>query len=121
MPESTRGMRMEHVYSALAAIGFLVPGIPMLMYSVRTGNWLFWADPARTTRELFATWTATTFVLDLFVVVAVALFWITHESRRLGMGGAWRFWVLTFIFGLGGPMPLFLGMRERVLARGARS
>lgn len=121
MPDSTRGVRMEHVYYALAVIGFLVPGVPMLMYSVRTGNWLFWADPARTTRELFATWTSTTFILDLFAVLAVALVWITVEARRLGMGGVWRFWLLILVFGLGGPLPLFLGLRERVLARRAGS
>ena len=41
----------------------------------------------------------------------------TPAARRIGMRGVWRFWLLTFIFGLGGPLPLFLGVRERVLAR----
>lgn len=117
MTDNTRGVRMEHVYYALAVIGFLLPGVPMIRYSIETGNWLFWVDPVRTVRELFVNGATTAFFLDLAAVVAVVLIWITHESRRLGMRGAWRYWVLTFIFGLGGPLPLFLALRERVLAR----
>src|SRR4051794_5393194 len=56
-PEATmataRGVRMEHVYYALAVIGFILPGVPMIRESIETGNWLFWANPSRTMSELF--------------------------------------------------------------------
>jgi hypothetical protein len=45
---------MERVYLGLAIVGFLVPNTVTLIESVQTGNILFWADPARTTAELFA-------------------------------------------------------------------
>jgi hypothetical protein len=48
-------------------------------------------------------------------VVVTALVWMTRESRRVGLTRAWRFWVLTFAFGLGGTLPLFLYFRERRL------
>jgi hypothetical protein len=35
---------MKRVYLALAAIGYLAPGVPMLLESARSGNLLFWAD-----------------------------------------------------------------------------
>jgi hypothetical protein len=118
MQNSTRS-RLESAYFALAVIGFLVPGIPMLMESWQTGNWLFWAMPARTMAELFVNRTSTAFALDLFATVVVAYVWITAEARRIGMHGVWRFWLLIAVFGLGGPLPLFLLYRERVLARNA--
>lgn len=117
MAPSTRGARMEHVYFALALVGFIVPGVPMLIETFATGNILFWTDPARTVAELFANRTSTAFALDVMLAVVFALTWITHESRRLAMRGAWRFWVLAALFGLAGPLPLFLGLRERALAR----
>jgi hypothetical protein len=112
----TDSRTMQRVYLALAVVGYLVPGSLMLAYSVDTGNWLFWADPARTTAELFVNRTSTTFALDLFGTVVVALVWMTHEARRIGLGRVWRFWVLTLVFGLAGTLPLFLYFRERRLA-----
>jgi hypothetical protein len=45
--------------------------------------------------------------------VLVALVWMTHEARRVGIGRVWAFWLLTLLFGLGGTLPLFLYVRER--------
>jgi len=109
---------MQRIYLALAAIGYLAPGVPTLMESARSGNWLFWADPARTTSELFTNLTSTAFALDLFAAALVALIWMTREARRLGIPQAWRFWVLALLFGLGGTLPLFLYVRERRIDRG---
>ena len=106
---------MQGVYLALAGVGYLAPGVPMVIESVRSGNVLFWTDPQRTTVELFANRTSTAFALDLAVAVVVALVWITREARRIGIGRVWRFWVLTSLFGLGGTLPLFLYLRERRL------
>ena len=110
------GPSMRPIYLALAVVGYLAAGVPMLMESVRSGNVLFWADPQRTIAELFGNLTSTAFALDLLVVVLVALIWITREARRLGMRRVWPFWVLTLLFGLGGTLPLFLYLREPLLA-----
>lgn len=106
---------MQRVYLALAGVGYLAAGVPMLMESARSGNILFWTDPQRTTSELFANLTSTAFALDLMVVVLVALIWITREARRVRVPNVWAFWVLTLLFGLGGTLPLFLYFRERRL------
>jgi Terpene cyclase DEP1 len=106
---------MAPLYLALGVAGYLLPGVPMLRESVETGNWLFWADPARTTAQLFANRTSTAFALDLTAVVVVALIWMTVEARRVGLPRVWRFWLLTALFGLGGTLPLFLWSRERRL------
>ena len=113
---ATRSRTMEWVYLALAVVGYLVPDTLMLRESIRTGNILFWTDPARTTRELFANGTSTTFALDLFGTVIVALIWMTSEARRIGIRQVWRVWALTLILGLAGTLPLFLFVRERRLA-----
>ncbi|HEY9449893.1 MAG TPA: DUF2834 domain-containing protein [Gemmatimonadaceae bacterium] len=112
------GRSMQLVYATLAVVGYLAAGVPMLLESARSGNILFWTDPARTNSELFANLTSTAFALDLLVVVLVALIWITREARLLGIPRVWAFWVLTLLFGLGGTLPLFLYVRERRL--GAR-
>jgi uncharacterized protein DUF2834 len=106
---------MQRVYLALAFVGYLATGIPMIMESARSGNVLFWTDPQSTIAELFPTLTSTAFALDLLVVVLVALIWITREARRVRVPNAWAFWVLTLLFGLGGTLPLFLYFRERRL------
>ena len=104
---------MQGVYLTLAVIGYLAPGVPMIIESARSGNLLFWTDPQRTTSELFVNLTSTAFALDLAAVVVVALVWMTREARRVGIGRVWAFWVLTLLFGLGGTLPLFLYVRER--------
>jgi hypothetical protein len=107
---------MQRVYLVLAILGFLVPNTVAVIESVRTGNILFWTDPGRTTSELLVNRTSTAFALDLFATALAALIWMTHEAARIGLKGVWRFWVLTLLFGLGGPLPLFLYIRERRLA-----
>jgi hypothetical protein len=109
------GASMRRVYLALAVIGYLATAIPMFLEAQRSGNWMFWTNPQLTIAELFANLTSTSFALDLFAVVVTALVWMTRESRRVGLTRAWRFWVLTFAFGLGGTLPLFLYFRERRL------
>lgn len=104
---------MDRIYLALAAVGYLLPGVPMLLETIQEGNILFWTDPARTTAGLFATRISTAFALDLLVVVAVAFLWMWQEALRVGIRRVWLFWVLALLFGLGGTLPLFLYVRER--------
>jgi len=117
MERENRGLRMEHVYFLLAVIGYILPGIPMVRESIETGNIGFWTQPGRTLSELFVNRTSTAFALDLLGTVVVALVWMTHESRRIGMRAVWVFWLLTSTLGLSGTLPLFLALRERALAR----
>jgi hypothetical protein len=107
---------MRRVYLGLAVVGFIVPNTVTLIESVQTGNILFWAYPGRTLSELFVNRTSAAFALDLLAAAVVALVWMTHEARRVGVQKVWRFWVLTLLFGLGGTLPLFLYFRERRLA-----
>lgn len=110
---------MQGVYLLLAVLGYLAPGIPMVMESARSGNLLFWTDPQRTITELFVNLTSTSFALDLAAAVIVALVWMTREARRVGIARAWIFSVLTMLFGIGGTLPLFLYVRERHLQPGS--
>jgi formate hydrogenlyase subunit 3/multisubunit Na+/H+ antiporter MnhD subunit len=104
---------LEVSYLALAIIGFLLPGVPMIYESIETGNILFWTQPARTTAELFTNRTSSAFALDLIAVVVTATVFMTIEARRIGMRGVWGFYLLLALFGLGGTLPLFLWARER--------
>jgi hypothetical protein len=113
MPETRSSI--APLYLALAVVGFVVPGVPMLMESALTGNILFWTDPTRTIAELFANRTSTAFGLDAILAAIAACIWFVYESRRIRLGGAWRFVVLTLLFGLGGTLPLFFWFRERAL------
>jgi uncharacterized protein DUF2834 len=112
---ATRSRTLEIAYLALAVIGFLLPGVPMIQESVDTGNLLFWTQPARTMAELYANRTSTAFAFDLFATVITAVVFMAAEARRIAMRGMWKFYVLVALFGLGGTLPLFLWARERRL------
>lgn len=112
-PSSSKSM--QQAYLALAVIGYIATGVPMLTESARTGNLLFWTKPQLTIDGLFGNLTSTAFTLDLMVVVVVTLVWMTREARRVRVPNVWAFWVLTLLFGLGGTLPLFLYFRERRL------
>jgi hypothetical protein len=108
--------RLARLYLILAVVGFVVPNTVAVIESVQTGNILFWADPARTTSELFVNRTSTAFALDLLATAVAVLIWMTVEAGRIGIRRVWIFWVLTLLFGMGGPLPLFFYVRERRLA-----
>ena len=104
---------IRRVYLVLAVAGFVAPSTIMLPYSVETGNWLYWLDPEATMVGMFANDVASAFVLDLLCAVIVFFVWTWHEARRLGMKHVWVYWVLTMLFGVAGPLPLFLYVREQ--------
>lgn len=112
-----RSSTITPLYLGLAILGFVVPGVPMIIESVQTGNILFWTDPMRTTAELFATRTSTAFGLDAMMAALALVVWIVYESRRSGTRGAWWFIVLILLFGVAGPLPLYLWFRERTPTR----
>lgn len=106
---------MKNVYAFLAIVGFITPNILVGIESFETGNILLWLDPAATMNGMFGNRIAAAFVLDLLCVVLAALIWMYFESKRLGMKSYWMYVVLTLLFGLAGPLPLFLYKRESYL------
>jgi hypothetical protein len=108
---------MKNLYLFLAIVGFIVPNILVFQESVETGNILLWLDPAATIHGMFGNRIAAAFIIDLLCVVLVALIWIVIESKRLSMKNSWIYVVLTLLFGLAGPLPLFLYQREKVLGK----
>ena len=110
---------MKALYLFLAVVGFITPNILVFNESVETGNILLWLDPQATLNGMFGNRIAAAFVTDLLFVVAAALVWIIVESKKLGMKNSWVYVVLTLLFGLAGPLPLFLYQREKFLRRDA--
>ncbi|MFN8336510.1 MAG: DUF2834 domain-containing protein [Cyclobacteriaceae bacterium] len=108
---------MRSLYALLAVVGFIVPNILVFRESVETGNILLWLNPAATLGGMFGNRIAAAFVTDLLCVVLVALVWIVIESKRLNMKNSWIYIVLTLLFGLAGPLPLFLYQREKALGK----
>lgn len=108
---------MRSLYALLAVAGFIVPNVLAFQESVETGNILLWLDPAATLGGMFGNRIAAAFVTDLLCVVLVALVWIVIESKRLNMKNSWVYIVLTLLFGLAGPLPLFLYQREKALGK----
>ena len=106
---------MSRIYLLLAVLGYLVSVPPMILESMRSGNFLFWTQPQRTISELFANLTSASFALDAMAVAVVMLVFITREAHRMRIGRVWIYWVLTLLFGVSGTLPLFLAVRERRL------
>jgi|SRR5689334_20981977 hypothetical protein len=106
---------MSRIYLLLAVLGYAVAVPPMIIESIRSGNFLFWTKPQLTISELFANLTSTSFALDAMAVAVVMLVFITREAHRMRMGRIWIYWVLTLLFGVAGTLPLFLAVRERRL------
>jgi hypothetical protein len=108
---------MKPLYLFLAIVGFIVPNILVFYESVETGNILLLLDPSATLNGMFGNRIAAAFVTDLLFVVLAVLIWIVVESKRLGMRNSWVYVVLTLLFGLAGPLPLFFYRREKALEK----
>lgn len=108
---------MKNLYLFLAIVGFIAPNILVFYESVETGNILLWLEPQATMNGMFGNRIAAAFVTDLLFVVLAGLIWIIIESKRLGMKNSWVYVVLTLLFGLAGPLPLFLYQREKLLEK----
>jgi hypothetical protein len=108
---------MKNVWLLVSAIGYAVTVIPMMIYSLETGNHLYWLDPAATTSLLFDDIGVVAFSLDLFFTVFVILILITVDSKKLGVGHAWMFWVLALLFGIAGTLPLYMHFRHATILK----
>jgi hypothetical protein len=104
---------MKTLWLILSVGGFLAPAYWLWKVTFVEGNVLFWTDPTATTMATFANDYTTAFVVDLFYVVAMFFIFSWHEARRLEIKNVWVVWVLTLLFGVAGPFPLFMYMREK--------
>jgi len=104
---------MRRVYIILAIIGFVAPNIPVVIESVETGNWLFWLDPQATLHGMFGNSISTAFIIDLFAAIITFIIWSYFEAKKFNIKNVWLIWILTLLFGIGGPFPLFLYLREK--------
>lgn len=106
---------MRKLYLLLAFVGFAIP-LYLLPEALRNGNFLLVANPAETLRLIFANYASAAFAADLLWVFGVFCIWVVAESRRCDLEHSWVFVALAFLFGVSGPLPLFLYYRERTLA-----
>jgi hypothetical protein len=102
----------ERVLWVLTVAGFVVPNVCIA---------IFFADEGIDISGYFSLWTASTpstqLLLDL-VIAALAFFvWAAVEGPRVGIRRWWVCIPATLLVGLCFGLPLFLLMRERVLAR----
>lgn len=104
---------MKNLYLVLAIIGFILPNIYVFQESVETGNILLWLHPSATMAGMFANRISTAFIVDLLVAVWVFFIWTHFEAKKHGIRNVWLIWVLTLLFGVAGPFPLFLYLREK--------
>ena len=109
---------MKTFYIVAAIAGYAAVNSLMLLESVQEGNILLWTKPLESAAGMFANRISTIFVIDLFLVVAVAFVWMYDEGQRLGVKRVWLYWLLTMLFGLAGTLPLFLNARRRALEAG---
>lgn len=107
----------KSVLLVLTAIGFIAPFILMMKVTVETGNILLWTQPAATIAGAFGNDISASFIVDLLCVVMVFFFWTYYEAKRYGIKNIWLIWVLTLVFGMAGPFPLFLYMIQRAKER----
>lgn len=107
---------MKKTYLVLSILGFVITNVLMGIISVETGNILLWTKPAETIAGMYANKISTVFAIDLLFVVMVFMIWSWHEAKRYNMKGVGWIWLSVFIFGLAGPFPLFLYLREKKLS-----
>lgn len=101
-------MKLKQVYLMLAVLGFILPNVFVFQESIATGNWLFWLDPKATTEGMFGNRISTAFIIDLLVAVFVFFLWSYHTAQKFNIKNVWIYWILTLLFGVAGPFPLFL-------------
>lgn len=107
----------KSILLALTAIGFIAPLILMMKVTIETGNILLWTQPSATIAGAFGNDISASFIVDLLCVVMVFFFWTYYEARRHGIKNIWVVWLLTLVFGMAGPFPLFLYMVQRAKER----
>ncbi|MEQ9403455.1 MAG: DUF2834 domain-containing protein [Cyclobacteriaceae bacterium] len=103
---------MKRIYLLLSTIGFILPNIWVLKVTFETGNVFLYGNPVTTTYQAFANDISTAFMTDLLFTVVVFMVWSYREAKKYTIPRVWVYWVLTFLFGIAGTLPLFLYMKE---------
>jgi Protein of unknown function DUF2834 len=103
---------VQKLYLVLAVVGFAIP-VLLFPATVRHGNPLLMASPVETLELIFGNYASAAFAADLLWVFVVFCGWVVVESRNRTLEHAWAFVVLACLFGVSGPLPLFLYYRER--------
>lgn len=109
---SLNNIQMKRVYLSLAIIGFILPSILVIQESIETGNILLYYHIGDTIEAMFANRISTIFCIDLFFAVLVFMVWSYCESKKYNIKQVGLIWLLTFLLGLAGGLPLFLYKRE---------
>jgi len=106
LPDNVQDM-LKKIYIALCVAGLFLP------YS-QLAPWLFenGLSPLLLIEEILASRISSFAWLDVIVSAVVLLTFVNVESRRLGMRGVWKPWVVTLTVGVSLGLPLFLLMRE---------
>ena len=105
---------LQLVYLILAALGLSTTMYFNVAYFQETGTF----NVLDLMRHLYASNAGSSIVNDLLVAYAAFLCWLFAESRRLDMGGAWIFMVLSFV-AFAFAFPLYLFYRERFIQQRA--
>ena len=106
---------MHKLYLLLAVVGFAIP-LSLFPTTLQHGNFLLVGNPAETVGLIFGNYASAAFAADLLWVLVVFCAWVVTESRRHAVKHSWAYIALAFLFGLSGPLPLFLYSRERARA-----
>ena len=105
---------MQGLYAAMTVIGFAIPAFFTYAYTLENpDNLLFITNPAKTVELLFGSSGRAAFSADFLWVLIVFFVWVVRESRVHRIRHSWIYILLACLFGLSGPLPLFLYMRAR--------
>jgi hypothetical protein len=105
------GRGVEWLYAGLALVGLFGTGAQVLGYfdaGFIGANLAFWKDTVATPASTFI-------VVDILVLAAAVFVWMFGECRRLGLRGAWAYFLASTFIGISFALPLFLAHRQRAL------
>lgn len=106
------------LYFALALAGLVATWIFNIRFMQQTG---FAFDAPEFIRQGFANNASSSLAADIGIAYLAFAVFVAAESRRLGMRHGWLYIGLGLCVATAFAFPLFLGMRERHLARATPS
>jgi len=104
-------MRPRHVYLVLCLLGLLLPYSQFIPWLTAHGF-----DLPLFFQQLFANRISGFFAFDVIVSALVLVVFVTITGRREGVPHLWAPVIGTFAVGVSFGLPLFLYLRERVIA-----
>ena len=104
---------LPSAYLALAVIGLLATWYFNIAYFAGGGS----VAPAVFFQSAFANPLTTSITLDVYLAGIVFSVWVLSEAKRIGVTWPALYILLCFAVALAVAFPLFLAVRERLLAR----